>query len=88
MSIVVLEAGVLGTPVLATDKCGINDFAELKCGWICSANSREGIYSGLVAFSKADDKVLRGQKLKKHVLDNYDWSKLVSKYSELYQTIT
>lgn len=87
MSIVVLEAGLLGTPMLATDKCGLNHFAELKCGWICSA-SREGIYSGLVAFSKADDKVLRGQNLKTYVLDNYDWSKLVSKYSDLYQTIT
>ena len=87
MSIVVLEAGVLGTPMLATDKCGINDFAELKCGWICSA-SREGIYNGLAEFSKADDKVLRGQNLKTYILDNYDWSKLISKYRELYQTIT
>ena len=87
MSIVVLEAGVLGTPMLATDKCGLNDFAELKCGWICSATS-EGIYSGLAEFSTADDKVLRGQNLKSYALDNYDWSKLISKYSELYQTIT
>ncbi|MDA9287287.1 glycosyltransferase [Amylibacter sp.] len=86
MSIVVLEAGVLGTPMLATDKCGLNDFADLKCGWICSATS-EGIYSGLAEFSTADDKVLRGQNLKLYVLDNYDWSKLISKYSELYQTI-
>ena len=62
-------------------------FAELKCGWICSA-SMEGIYSGLTEFSKADDKILRGQNLKTYILDNYDWPKLISKYNELYQTIT
>lgn len=87
MSIVVLEAGIFGTPMLATDKCGLNDFAELKCGWICSASS-EGIYNGLTEFSTADDKDIRGQNLKAYILDNYDWSKLISMYSKLYQSIT
>lgn len=86
MSIVVLEAGVFGTPVLATDQCGLNDLGTLKCGWICSASS-EGVYRGLAEFSESEYKLHSGQNLKSYVLDNFDWSKLISKYSDLYKTI-
>jgi glycosyltransferase involved in cell wall biosynthesis len=86
MSIVVLEAGIMGTPVLVTDMCGLNDLSKNECGWVCSA-SVDGIYAGLSESLTSRDKVTRGQNLKSYVEDNFEWSTLIAKYTALYKAI-
>jgi glycosyltransferase involved in cell wall biosynthesis len=36
MSLVVLEAGIVGTPSLFTTECGLDDFAKQELGWIAT----------------------------------------------------
>ena len=86
MSLVVLEAGVSGTPVLATDTCGLNDLRELNCGWICAATT-EGLYNGLTEALGSEDRILSGVNLRSYVSKNFDWASTISKYSELYDSI-
>ena len=46
MSIVVLEAGITGTPVLITDQCGFDDVAAVAGGIVVAA-SVEGLQEGI-----------------------------------------
>lgn len=46
MSIVAVEAGICGTPVLMTDQCGLDELAEVNRGLIVPA-SVDGLESGL-----------------------------------------
>jgi glycosyltransferase involved in cell wall biosynthesis len=46
MSIVAVEGGICGTPVLMTDQCGLDDLAEINPGLIVPA-SIDGLTSGL-----------------------------------------
>jgi glycosyltransferase involved in cell wall biosynthesis len=48
MSIVVLEAGITGTPVLLTDQCGLSEVESIEGGKVVTA-SVEGLQSGLIA---------------------------------------
>lgn len=86
MSLVVLEAGVLGTPVLATDTCGLNDLRQHRCGWIC-APTRQGLYDGLTEALSSENRVLSGENLKSYVRENFDWARMITKYNNLYKTI-
>jgi len=87
MSIVVLEAGASGKPVLITDQCGFNDVAEVVGGDVVSA-SVESIQKGLIGILKNTKKrQLMGQNLKKYVEDNFTWKIAVVKYLQLYQVI-
>lgn len=85
MSIVVLEAGVVGLPVLLTDQCGLNNLKELNAAIITTA-SAEGIREGLINnLSKNEELIEMGLKLKAHVFENYLWSGIVKKIEELYR---
>lgn len=46
MSIVAVEAGICGLPVLMTDQCGLNDIREIEPGLIVPANA-EALAGGL-----------------------------------------
>jgi len=87
MSIVVLEAGIAGLPVLLTDQCGLNDLEIINAGIIVPA-STEGIYKGLID-NLGDEKKLKtfGQNLKVHVYENYLWSEIIKKIESLYLNI-
>ncbi len=87
MSIVVLEAGIVGLPVLLTDQCGMNSLSEIEAGIIVPA-STEGIYNGLL--KNLDNATILnklGTNLKSHVHDNYLWSEVVKKFERLYLNI-
>lgn len=87
MSIVVLEAGICGKPVLITDQCGFNDIAVVNGGIVVQA-SVEGIKKGLIDILKDDRKQQSmGQNLKKYVEDNFTWEITVEKHLRLYSTI-
>lgn len=87
MSIVVLEGGIVGLPVLLTDQCGLNNLAGINAGIIVPA-SVEGIRNGLLN-NLGDEERLKmfGDNLKAHVFDNYLWSEIVKKIETLYKKI-
>jgi glycosyltransferase involved in cell wall biosynthesis len=87
MSIVVLEAGITGTPVLATDQCGLNEIAEIGGGKVVPA-SVEGIRGGLEKMlSTYDELPAIGARLKQFVQERFIWNSIVDKYIDLYRQI-
>lgn len=87
MSIVVLEAGICGTPVLLTDRCGFHEIEKIAGGFLVPA-SAEGIEAGLkrMAEHPASLKSL-GENLKAHVLAHFLWDHAAQKYLNLYGRI-
>lgn len=74
MSLVALEAGILGTPVLLTDSCGFDQIEEIGGGLVVPA-SAEGVAQGLVAMlADPAELSLKGQRLSQYVADHYSWS--------------
>ncbi len=87
MSIVVLEAGIMGTPVLLTDQCGLDEVERIEGGRVVSA-SVDGLQNGLLEMLKDPDKLKSmGTNLKRHVIDNYTWERIINKYIELYRQV-
>jgi len=87
MSIVVLEAGISGTPVILTDQCGFNEISNTGSAIVSSATV-DGLYQALDEMIKNSDQlVAMGTALKKFVLNNYTWSVAVKKYLDLYKQL-
>jgi len=87
MSIVVLEAGIMGTPVLLTDQCGLDEVERIGGGKVVSATV-EGLQNGLSEILKNHDKLKSmGSNLKRHVIDNYTWEIIINKYIALYSRV-
>lgn len=84
MSIVVLESGIAGTPVLITDTCGFDDVASIG-GGVIEAASVDGLQKGMEAMmgDPAGFKTM-GEKLKRFVNDNYLWEQAARKYMDLF----
>jgi glycosyltransferase involved in cell wall biosynthesis len=87
MSIVVLEGGVTGTPVLATDRCGLGEL-EHHGGFLVSATP-EAIANSLCNILKTPEAELkqRGETLRQYICDNYLWENIALKYLEHYNHI-
>ena len=87
MSIVVLEAGIVGTPVLLTDQCGFDEVERIGGGKVVPS-SVEGLQKGLLEILKDPDKLKSiGAKLKRYVIANYTWEKIINKYIDLYRQV-
>jgi glycosyltransferase involved in cell wall biosynthesis len=87
MSIVVLEAGISGTPVLITDACGFDEVENIGGGRVVSATV-EGLSEGLVEMLGAESNLeSKGRKLKEYTFKNYTWDNVVKKYLNLYQRL-
>jgi glycosyltransferase involved in cell wall biosynthesis len=85
MSIVLLEAGILGTPVLLTDQCGLNELKNFKGTKIVSP-SVNGIKEGLIYFdSKKDQFDKMGALLEDYVEEHYLWERMILKYVKLFK---
>lgn len=88
MSIVVLEAGITGTPVLMTDQCGFNEMAETGGGIVVPA-SVEGLEKGLVEMlTNRVALKMNGQNLKAFVSKYFLWDSLIDKYIQLYKGLS
>lgn len=87
MSIVVLEAGVTGTPVLLTDCCGFD--VEGPGGGLVVEASVDGIKAGLVKLFSEGSLALkaRGKRLENHVRTYYTWDAVIDRYIALYTDI-
>lgn len=87
MSIVLLEAGVTGTPVMLTDRCGVSELAGVGGGLVVPA-SIEGLERGLIEILRDVQKLKSmGAKLQKYTFENFSWDVIVGKYLRLYHQI-
>ena len=87
MSIVVLEAGISGIPVLLTDQCGFDDVDNFGGGMVVSATV-DGLQKGLVEILR-DSAQLRsmGVNLKEYILEHFTWESIINRYLKLYRQI-
>jgi glycosyltransferase involved in cell wall biosynthesis len=88
MSIVVLEAGAAGTPVLVTDQCGCDDIMGGERGLVVPATV-DGLQSGMKQL--LDDRsrlAVKGETLRRYVLERYAWDSLILKYVAIYTRLT
>jgi glycosyltransferase involved in cell wall biosynthesis len=87
MSIVVLEAGITGTPVLITDQCGFDDVATVAGGMVVPA-SIEGLQKGLLSMTSEPEKLeIMGQNLREFTREHFLWDDIVNRYLELFSRI-
>jgi glycosyltransferase involved in cell wall biosynthesis len=84
MSIVALEAGICGTPVLLTDQCGFSEIRSIDPRLEVAANAA-ALAGGMVSLL-ADSEVLEPIALawKRFVMTNYAWEVIVPRYLMLY----
>jgi glycosyltransferase involved in cell wall biosynthesis len=87
MSIVVLEAGIVGTPVLLTDRCGFDEVAKVGGGKVVAATAID-LAAGLDSLL-ADRSALKGmgEHLQAHVRENFTWDVIVRRFMDLYQQL-
>jgi len=84
MSIVVLESGIVGKPVLITDQCGFDEVADVGGGKVVPATS-DGIALGIKELlNHESDLSSMGLNLKKLVQNNFLWSSTAKKYSSIF----
>lgn len=84
MSIVVLEAGAAGTPVLLTDQCGFDAVEEVGGGRVVYADTA-GLADGLRQMLQAPDELSRsGARLRKFVVAEYSWDVAVDRLLALF----
>lgn len=87
MSIVVLEAGAAGTPVLITDQCGMNIVEDIEAGRVVRPTVA-GLEAGIISMVSDAGKLSRmGGNLNKYTLDNFQWDAIVKKFISLYESI-
>ena len=86
MSMVALESSLLGTPFLASEFCGLDDFEENSSGYICNGDP--------ISISKKLDTLLEdidsikevGKNAQNYVLSHYSWKSIIEKMN-LYLNI-
>lgn len=87
MSIVALEAGVCGTPVMLTDQCGFGEIRSLDPGLEVPATT-DGISGGLIYLLNRPELIDRmAIEFREFVLKRYTWTGMVSEYLDLYGKI-
>jgi glycosyltransferase involved in cell wall biosynthesis len=88
MSIVALEAGINGVPVLLTDRCGFDEIDHIGGGMVVPA-SVEGLQAGLLNMMNLDSTKRKGmgEVLKAYVREHYLWDSVIHRYIALYRRI-
>lgn len=87
MSIVAIEAGICGKPVLMTDRCGFDEVAEIGGGCVVRADVA-GLAAGLVFLLKDRPALPNlGRRLSTFVAEQYSWTRLAARYVELYRRL-
>ncbi len=86
MSIVVLEAGICGVPVMLTDQCGFSEITAIDPGLETPATV-QGIAAGLVHLLLSPGLADRtAEELQELVVQKYTWPHVVRQYLHFYRT--
>ena len=84
MSLVVLEAGIVGTASIFTDQCGLDELAKTSSGWVVPA-SVEGLKQGLKdVLSDPGQISVISNNVKKTVMTQFSWQAIILKYRQMY----
>jgi glycosyltransferase involved in cell wall biosynthesis len=84
MSIVVLEAGICGTPVIFTNQCGLDGFADAGAGLMVNV-SAESIRDGLIQMlSNLGSLQQSGKRLSEIVREKFLWEFQAKRYYQYY----
>lgn len=87
MSIVALEAGILGTPVLLTEECGFNELSLIDSRLVVPATS-EHLADALKTLMESPSELAKiGLKTQAFIRSKYTWSGLIPLYLKLYLKI-
>ena len=87
MSIVVLEAGICGTPVLITDRCGFDELAASGGGMVVPA-SADGLEEGLREMLDTQSRLPgMGARLREFTHEHFLWEKIVGRYLQLFSQL-
>jgi len=88
MSLVAVEAGICGTPVLMTDQCGLNELGKVSSGLIVAA-SIDGLTAGL-RFVLANPVRLAewGEGWRSIVRERFLWRNLAKQFTSLLEEVT
>ena len=77
MSMVALETSILGTPFIASESCGLDDFLINKAGFICEPNSKS-ISKRINFLLKNQEKIfITGKNAQSYVRKNYTWERIL-----------
>ncbi|AKH20843.1 glycosyltransferase [Sedimenticola thiotaurini] len=87
MSIVVLEAGMCSTPVIFTDRCGLNEFALKGAGIEVQANVNSIAKALIRMLSSPEQMKESGTILNRLVRKSFSWSTQAQRYRELYKNM-
>jgi glycosyltransferase involved in cell wall biosynthesis len=87
MSLVAVEAGICGTPVLMTDQCGLNELGKVSPGLIVAA-SIDGLTAGL-RFALANPVRLAewGEGWRSIVRERFLWRNLAKQFTSLLEEV-
>jgi glycosyltransferase involved in cell wall biosynthesis len=87
MSLVAVEAGAVGTPVLLTDRCGFDEIETLGGGHVVPATI-EGLRDGLkMMLSQRSILTQAGERLRLHVEQNYAWPAIAARLARYLQSL-
>lgn len=88
MSLVALEAGLHGTPVMLTDQCGFDEVQDAGGGLVVAAEV-DAIAAGLEQLLGAAEQLpVYGENLRQFVLAHYTWDVLIRQAGLLYEELS
>lgn len=88
MSIVALEAGISGTPVVMTDRCGLESFAAAGGGITVPLDDEQMGTSVIELLSSAERVAQMGLAARQYVKENFAWRVAAEKYRVVYGGIS
>jgi glycosyltransferase involved in cell wall biosynthesis len=86
MSLIVLEAGVCGIPVLMTDRCGF-DAATAVHAAVAAPPAAEALATALRGLLENNARADFGARLRELVLQEYTWDVAAARYARLFRRI-
>lgn len=84
MSLVALEAGLCGTPVLLTDQCGFDEVQRIGGGEVVSVDTDELAKAMCAMLQDPQGLRAKGERLRELVLSRYTWDGLTQSALVLY----
>ena len=76
MSMVALEAGAVGVPVILTDKCGFDEVQEIGGGLVVKAEEKDLSEALLTMLSDDVTRKEMGKRLREFVVERYCWRRV------------